>query len=171
MGASMKRLCVEENSPIKMYDGSVKPIKDINKGDFVMSLGAKGRIRKGRVIHKYDHGIMPCIKITCLSPEASIYTLTAVGYHKVLTDKSWKCIYYLNPDDKMMRHKKKDLYVSQGWPLYVDFSPCEVVNIEKVGHKHVYDLTIDDFHNYIINDLFVHDATTKQYAKNEGDEE
>ena len=37
----------------------------------------------------------------------------------------------------------------------------KVINVEYTGKQHVYDLTVDEYHNFIANDIFVHNTNAK----------
>ena len=46
--------------------------------------------------------------------------------------------------------------------LHAEYFPLQIKNIEKNGVKHVYDLEIEDSHNYIANDIIVHNCIGKK---------
>ncbi len=56
-------------------------------------------------------------------------------------------------DETLRRHAQSDIY----WD--------EIVSIEYVGEKRTYDLTVDPHHNFIANNIIVHNSHATDYAK------
>jgi len=54
--------CLVEGTPVRMADGSVKPIEDIVPGDFVLGSDLHGNIVPTRVVDRYDNGLQPCVR-------------------------------------------------------------------------------------------------------------
>ncbi len=55
--------CVDENALVWMADGSPKKIKDVNIGDYVLSVDKFGRIKERRVSFKHDNGVKKVLKV------------------------------------------------------------------------------------------------------------
>lgn len=48
--------------------------------------------------------------------------------------------------------------------LMADYIPVQVVSVEPAGSHHVYDIEVEDTHNYIANGLIAHNCIAKKYG-------
>jgi len=58
------RRCLPDYSPILMYDGMIKKLKDVNIGDYVVARDDNAQPKKRKVIDKFSNGIKSVYKIT-----------------------------------------------------------------------------------------------------------
>lgn len=110
------RRCVVDDTPIQMFDGTIKLIKDVNVGDKVVSKNRYGMIKEGKVLEKFDNGIMDVYKIYLLDGR----TITCSKNHFLLTyenninnheEKHYKSIETgLKKGDKIVILKKYETY-------------------------------------------------------------
>ena len=56
--------CLAEGTLVRMADGSVKPIENVEPGEMVLGSDLHGNISPTRVVARYDNGIQPCVR-TC----------------------------------------------------------------------------------------------------------
>lgn len=63
--------------------------------------------------------------------------------------------------EKAVRH----IYAPKTYRLLMsDYMPRKVKEITEVGDRHVYDIEVEDTHNYIANGLIVHNCIAKKYG-------
>lgn len=56
-----------------------------------------------------------------------------------------------------------ELYYPQTYKmLHSDYVPMKIKSIEEVGERHVYDIEVDKYHNYIANNIIVHNCFAKK---------
>lgn len=80
-------LCLEENTEVKMADGSVKKIKDIEPGEFVMGSDRKGNLSPVLVTDKFKQGTQKVKTYTISVPNEDKYidaVVTCTKTHKFL---------------------------------------------------------------------------------------
>jgi len=84
-------LCLAEGTLVRMADGSVRPIQEIVKGDWVMGCDSSGRIRPTKVTATFSHGVKDTVKIkipATTGAKKEFSELHCTGDHKFLT-KYW----------------------------------------------------------------------------------
>lgn len=54
--------CLVEGTLVRMADGSVKPIEQVNPGEYVLGSDLNGNIKPTRVVDRYDNGFQPCVR-------------------------------------------------------------------------------------------------------------
>ena len=79
-----KHTCLWSDTEVKMADGSIKKIKDIEIGDEVLGSDKQGNVRPVKVLKKFDQGIQPCYKWTFKSGQQ----VTCTDEHKFLTEEN-----------------------------------------------------------------------------------
>lgn len=79
-GSQLCALCCEENTPVRMSDGTEKPIKDIRAGDFVDTLNGAAKVTAIGEPREAD-----CVVIELPNGEKQIQSAD----HKVLTLNGW----------------------------------------------------------------------------------
>jgi len=72
--------CIEENSLVWMADGTPRKMKDVQVGDYVVSVDKHGRLKERRVSHKHNNGIKEVFTV-----KTNNRTLTATEEHPFLT--------------------------------------------------------------------------------------
>ena len=137
------RRCIDEHSLITMKDGSKKEIKDINIGDTVVCLDKNQKnITYSKVLNVFDNGIQMTYKLATKNGNEIIATKD----HKFLTQYGWKKLINLYKFDELYNIDKKD----------------EVDCILPYEKRHVYDLEVEEYHNYVANNLIVHNCIGKK---------
>jgi len=56
-------LCLSEGTLVRMADGSIKEIQDIQVGDWVLGADVAGHCKPVRVISTFDQGVKPCVSV------------------------------------------------------------------------------------------------------------
>lgn len=146
--ADVVRRCVDENTLISMATGETKKIKNIKVGDEVQCFTENGFATTSTVTNVFDNGEKDVVKITTNND----YTILATKEHKVLTQNGWKQVGELTETDYLMTEK---------------YNPIKIKSIKPFGVSHVYDISVDKYHNYIANGVIVHNC----FAKKTGTEE
>jgi DNA polymerase I-like protein with 3'-5' exonuclease and polymerase domains len=150
--------CIEENQLVQVYSQGEVPIKNVEVGDLVYCKLRKNphtnAIRK--VLRVIDNGYRECIKLTYINPLKIIKSLICTLDHKIMTEKgTWVEAFDLEVGDRLTN----------------DFT---LMGIDIVGVKHVYDLEVEDFHNFIVEGICVHNCSSpnlQQLPKAHGDED
>lgn len=96
--ADIIRRCVDENTLITTGYGYQKAIKDINKGDSVISFNANGYSEVDIVSNVFDNGIQDCFNVETSNGNVLVCT----GTHKVLTQDGYKQVSELSNNDWIM---------------------------------------------------------------------
>ena len=73
-------------------------------------------------------------------------TIKATANHKFYRVDGWNRLDKLTIGDKIATPNKSNIY----WD--------EIISIDKIGKEKTYDLTIDDVHNFVANDIIVHNS-------------
>ena len=73
-------LCLEENTMVRMADGSTKPIRDIVVGDIVAGASLAGDIFPTRVVNVFSQGAKPVVKVRLESG----HSFTCTDTHKFM---------------------------------------------------------------------------------------
>ena len=100
--ADIIRRCVDENTLITTGYGYQKAIKDLTKGDSVISYNESGYSEVDVVNEVFDNGVQSCFKVTTQNGNELICT----GSHKVLTQDGYKQVSELSDDDWIMAPTK-----------------------------------------------------------------
>lgn len=96
--ADIIRRCVDENTLITTGYGYQKAIKDLKKGDSVISFDANGYSEVDVVNGIFDNGIQNCFSVETSNGNKLVCT----GTHKVLTQDGYKQVSELSSDDWIM---------------------------------------------------------------------
>lgn len=147
--------CFVGDTMIMTTKGEV-PIRKIKKGDIVMtSQGEK------KVLLKHNNGFKTVFKFTFEFKDGTKSTLFCTQNHKIYCfdifrmDDDWKEAYKI---------RKGDILMCYG----TDIVGKEVVSVEMVleGDDKVYDLTVEDAHEYYANGILVHNCMdAMRYAR------
>lgn len=148
--ATGRMSCLDEDTLVTTV-GGVKKIKDIKVGDLVYCYDDTGDIRIKPVLNVIYKGYKDCIELT-YNKDKSKHTgkLICTPDHKIKTvDFGWKeakdCI------NKKVYHysDKSDVYLED----------YKIIDSIPVGKRNVYDLEIDGIHNFIANEICVHNCS------------
>lgn len=130
--------CLVADTMIETPVGKIE-IKYIEKGDTVISY-VDGTFKECKVTNKQSTGFKETFKYILLNKKE----IEGTSNHPVMTSEGWKEI-----------GKAKDVqfvdYLGR-----IDFSP--IVSVIPTGVKEVFNLTVDDSHTYIANDMIVHNC-------------
>ena len=150
--------CIEESQLVQVYSRGEVPIKNVEVGNLVYcklrSNPHTNAVRK--VLRVIDNGYRECIKLTYINPLKIIKSLICTLDHKIMTEKgTWVEAFDLEVGDRLTN----------------DFT---LIGIDTVGVKHVYDLEVEDLHNFIASEICVHNCSSpnlQQLPKAHGDED
>lgn len=180
--ADFLRKCIVGDSVVALDDDFVT-IEDLyrNKekyiGKNIFSLNEKYKTVKDKIIDVYDNGYADVYKIkTKLGCE-----LECTADHKLLKIDGFTelknlnvgdsiAINFSNPQQKLNRNRVKKFNLAFNSQKIDDFINCDVIwddieSIEFVGKKHVYDLQTNNNHNYLANNIVVHNCMGKKDLK------
>ena len=150
--------CIEETQLVQVVKRGEVPIKNVEVGDLVYcklrNNPHTNAIRK--VLRVIDNGYRECIELTYINPLKIIKSLICTLDHKIMTEKgTWVEAFDLEVGDRLTN----------------DFT---LMGIDIVGVKHVYDLEVEEFHNFIASEICVHNCSSpnlQQLPKAHGDED
>lgn len=163
--------CLSGDSLIALADtNTVVPIRElVSKKDItVFALNeATMKIEKAKVINAFCTGIKP---VFCLKTRLG-RTIKATANHKFFTIEGWKRLDELSVKDfialprylpsseistiKLGEIVQCDVIKSlANSDIYWD----EITSIEPLGETEVYDLTVENYHNFIANNIIVHNS-------------
>jgi hypothetical protein len=132
--------CVDENTEVMLSDDSTKPIKNIQIGDIVKSYDEKKYCFVDRkVTNVFDQGFQKCYEFVFDND----HTLICTKDHLIRTECRWV-------EAIEMPYTSKALTLEGS----------EFVKLKSyVGIKHVYDIEVEETHNFIANGIVVHNCT------------
>jgi DNA-directed DNA polymerase len=148
--ATGRMSCLDEDTLVTTV-GGVKKIKDVKVGDLVYCYDDNGDIRIKPVLNVIYKGYKDCIELTYKkSKSKTTNKLVCTPDHKIKTvDFGWKeakdCI------------NKKVYHYSDKSTVYLE--GCKIIDSKAVGKRNVYDLEIEGIHNFIANEICVHNCS------------
>lgn len=104
--------CVDENALVWMADGTPKKMKDVQVGDYVLSVDKFGRLKERRVSYKHNNGVKKVLKV-----ESNNRTLNATEEHPFLVvEKNQPFHYTLTKNSreklkKVLTEKKQSMFL------------------------------------------------------------
>ena len=134
----MGRQCLTGDSIVLLENGT-KTIKEIKKGDIVVSYHKDKGFIKTEVSHLLDNGIQPVFELICEDNNK----IKSTDNHRYLTDKGWKELKDINIGDLI---------------LNADGNYSTVKSINFLNKERVYDLTVPETENFFANGLCVHNS-------------
>jgi error-prone DNA polymerase len=143
---------VGETRVIDADTGHRVKIEDVVKGRVsiahTLACDSELKIRRRRVLTATSSGAREvCGLRTALGRE-----LIATPEHPLLTVNGWRRLASLHPDEQIAG--------SAGSEVYWD----RIVSIEAAGTRETYDLTVETDHNFLANDLIVHNSHAASFA-------
>ncbi len=150
---------VGETLVIDAETGRRVKIEDVVKGNVPLTqtfaCDADLKLRKRRVLAATASGPRMVHRL-CTAPGRE---LMATPEHLLLTISGWLPLGSLRPGDHVAAPERlgKRLAVSD---VYWD----RVVSVEPVGMRETYDLTVETDHNFVANDLIVHNSHAASFA-------
>lgn len=184
--ADKLRKCVARGTKILMGDGSIKNIEDVLVGDSVCSY-SNGTNRVSKVVNWFNNGDKEIVNVKCDCG----FSLKCTKDHKILTQRGYVEASELttndfvftpkfvnNFDDEIPSNKKPSndsvrmlderCYIPKTYSiLNSDFIMQRVVSIEECGIETVYDIEVEDTHNFIADGVVVHNCIAKKVGTKE----
>ena len=147
--ADVVRRCVDENTRVLMADGTTKKIKHVSVGDYVMSVKDNTSCPQ-KVLNVFYNGIAKVYRILL---DDNKY-LFATKDHKVFTERGWIEVGSLYVDDKIFVPSELEDKIVPVKVKSIYLAPCAFSN--------VYDIEVENTHNYIANGIVVHNCFAKK---------
>lgn len=149
--ADVVRRCVDENTRVLMSDGTTKKIKNLSVGDYVVSVNPNNEIVTQKVVNVFDNGYSNVLKISFgwMGEESIIVTPT----HKILTNEGWIEAENINANHLICIPGKAN--------HTIEFTGIDSIKWLSSKH-HVYDIEVENTHNYIANGIVVHNCFAKK---------
>lgn len=148
--ATGRMSCLDEDTLVTTV-GGVKKIKDIKVGDLVYCYDDSGDIRIKPVLNVIYKGYKDCVELTYKkSKSKTTNKLVCTPDHKIKTR-------YFGWEEAKDCINKKVYHYSDKSNVYLE--DCKVVSIAEVGKRNVYDLEIAGIHNFIANEICVHNCS------------
>ena len=163
--ATGRMSCIEENEPI-MIPGGTKAIKDMQVGDLVYCYDKNNNLVIRKVTNVIDKGTRDCVEVSWRSTGCDAQgKLICTPDHRILTKtRGWVQAKDLVHKERVYHARQSDASNSVEYGadnLYID-------SISTCGKRHVYDLEVEDCHNFIASELCVHNCNkpnAQQYPK------
>lgn len=150
--------CIEESQLVQVYSRGEVPIKNVEIGDLVYCKlrynPTTNAVRK--VLRVIDNGYRHCIKLIYEDSLDRIKSLICTPDHKIM-----------NSEGVWIEAGKLKI----GDILTNDFT---LIGIQDEGVRHVYDLEVEELHNFISSEICVHNCSSpnlQQLPKAHGDED
>lgn len=147
--------CIEESQLIKCV-GEDKPIKDVKVGDMVYCKNQDIQNVARKVFRVIDNGFRVCIKLIYVNLQSKVKSLICTSDHKIMKeDGSWVEAVELNIGERLTNN-------------------FTLIGTKFEGVRHVYDLEVEEFHNFIASEICVHNCSSpnlQQLPKAHGDED
>lgn len=150
--ATGRMSCLDEDTLVTIV-GGVKKIKDVEVGDLVYCYDTDGSVRIKPVLNVIYKGYKECIELKWFSSgNGKTGSLVCTPDHRIKTKHhGWvqakdclnKKVYHLH---RSSEERPRD-------------SVCVIDSIQQVGKRNVYDLEIEGIHNFIANELCVHNCS------------
>lgn len=148
------RRCIAEYEQVLMSDGTYKHIKDVKVNDKVLSF-RENKIVSNTVLDVIDNGYKDIIYRVRLTSGRSV---DLTSDHQILTKDGWKSIDEgLSVSDYVCENRSH-------FKTDTDFKYTKIKSTSKIESKtKVYDLTVENDHNFITNGIVTHNCG-KSYA-------
>lgn len=176
--ATGRMSCIDENSLVMVPGGDVK-IKELRVNDQVYCYNDLGELRVKKVLNVIDKGKKECIRLNWIDADSGTkgYLVCTPDHLIRLESGEWVQAGKLNIGDKLCYLARScEDSIKMHIAGRFNVPECEknnehthyVESITKVGVRHVYDLEIEDYHNFIANEINVHNCNkpnAQQYPK------
>ena len=135
--------CIAKGQKVKTNKG-YKNIEDIHIGDEVYCYNSINEIALSHVTNTFNNGIKACIKIKFINIHNNkTSSLICTPEHLVFTKNSWVEAQYL---------KNTDL-------IYGEDGYYTLESITTYNKENVYDLEVENYHNFLVSNICVHNCT------------
>lgn len=161
--------CIAEGSMISMPGGD-KPIEQVVPGDLVYCFTDDGKPTVSRVTNTFDNGIQDCVKITWKSQGSHRKgTLICTPDHKLkCRTGEWKPAEELKKDERIYHLRRAVNPVNERARIYG--LNHKIISVLPEGKRHVFDLEVEGHHNFIANELCVHNCKAPNFQNLPRDE-
>jgi hypothetical protein len=144
--------CLALGSRVLLADGTLKAIEDVRPGDVVLSLNETTlRIEPNTVSASFPTGVQPVFRFTL----ASGRRLDVTSVHPLYGPYGWKPAAEFGVGDRIGVPPRIPQEDNPDSDIYWD----AVEKIEPLGEQPVWDITVENGHNFIANDIFAHNTT------------
>lgn len=169
IGADTGRMCIAEGSLISAPGGD-KCIEDMEPGDYVYTYTESGKLSLNKVVKVWPTGHRSCVKLKWVSKhnKQNRGELICTSDHSIRTTEGWIMAKDLKPSHQIFSlHKNIDSEFCYLGPLFIDPSIVSMLSIEYLDNMYdVYDLEVEDTHNFIANELCVHNSSADPNMQN-----
>lgn len=139
--------CVERGTLIHLADGTKKPIEYMRVGDYVLSLNDNHKIVPNRVSACFDNGYQFVYALST----ASGRTVHLTAEHPLLGASGWSPASTFRVGDSIAVPSTSDCQSDVYWDTVADF--------RLIGLRPVHDITVENGHNFIAQDVFCHNTS------------
>lgn len=136
-------LCIEESQKISTLNG-LKAIKDVSVGDLVYTTSGLEKVNK-----VFNNGIKDVYEL-----KTKYGSVVCTKDHKVLTENGWKEYQNIELGEYIWQFREKD-----------EFYLSQVISRSYIGEKRVYDLEINNTHNFVAGGIVVHNCFQEDTIK------
>lgn len=136
-------MCIEENQKVSTLNG-LKAIKDVSVGDLVYTTSGLEKVNK-----VFNNGIKDVYEL-----KTKYGSVVCTKDHKVLTENGWKEYQNIELGEYIWQFREKD-----------EFYLSQVISKSYIGEKRVYDLEINNTHNFVAGGIVVHNCFQEDTIK------
>lgn len=136
-------LCIEESQKISTLNG-LKAIKDVSVGDLVYTTRGLEKVNK-----VFNNGIKDVYEL-----KTRHGSVVCTKDHKILTKNGWKEYQNIEFGEYIWQFREKD-----------EFYLSQVISKSYVGERKVYDLEINNTHNFVAGGIVVHNCFQEDTIK------
>ena len=148
--------CLALGTMVLLSNGGYKPIEAIVPGDQVLSLGTDLKIRPNRVSASFSTGIQPTYRITTSSGKSVVLT----SEHPLYSPGGWLPAGKFHVGDFIGVPRQVGSLGQIGADIaHSDIYWDTVSSIEPLGDGPVWDITVEDGHNFIAEGIFCHNTS------------
>ena len=138
--------CITGDTPVYLPEsGMYRPIEQLvgQKGFRVLALNTETwQLEPCTVSNAFATGYKPVYKMTTRLGR----TIRTTANHQFLTLRGWQRLDTFSPGDRIATLAQSDVY----WD--------EIIAKEPDGEAEVYDLTVDELHNFVAGDIVIHNS-------------
>lgn len=150
--ATGRMSCLDEDTLVTTV-GGVKKIKDVEVGDLVYCYDTDGSVRIKPVLNVIYKGYKECIELKWFSSgNGNTGSLICTPDHRIKTKHHG----WVQAKDCL---NKKVYHLHRSSEERPAIDVCTLDSAVSVGKRNVYDLEIDGIHNFIANELCVHNCS------------
>lgn len=150
--------CIEGSQYVSTTRGDI-PIKDVVPGDMVYTFNRKNNVSVRRVRARKFGGLKECVRIRYVtnSPNFKDSLICTPDHHIKTVKRGWVQAQELNIGDVVYGFSNPDETAFNSG----HYDAIRVVSVDPIkGEKFgVYDLTIEDHENFIVNNVCVHNSS------------